>query len=38
MILFRLCLFHVLSLIQTTGKTVNNYSLTTLGNIPYAHS
>ena len=36
--MFTLSLFHVLSLIQTTVKTVNNYSLTTLGNIPYEHS
>ena len=27
-----------LSPIQSTGKTVNKYSLTILGNIPYAHS
>ena len=36
--IFKLSLLHVLPPIQTTDKTVNSYSLTTLGNIPYAHS
>ena len=35
--IFRLSLFHILSLVflQATGKTINNYSLATLGNIAH---
>ena len=37
---FQIILPHVLSLdsLQTTDKTINNYSVTTLGNIHYADS
>ena len=37
---FRLSLFQIPSLVslQTTGKTVNNKILTTLGNIYYAYN
>ena len=31
-------MFHYYFSLRTTGKTVNSYSVTTLGNIHYAHS
>ena len=40
MLFFRLFLFHIYSVVylQTTGKTVDDYSLTTTMNSLYAHS